>query len=663
MNRDEIREAGNVEGVKNYIVNEAGEEALKSNLDSAYQVLESLPSPAQKESKITGLILGRIQAGKTMAMITTIALAADTGYRLFVVLTSDNTWLREQTYSRLANALTGLYVYDNGRLSELIAEEKVTEEDIMNCGLVVVCTKNAHNLRNLLQDLERLDLRYIPAMIIDDEADQASLNTNARNPDLEPSTINKLISDLRNKFDLSVYLQVTATPNALLLQPTDHDFHPEFVVVLEPGPGYVGGQILFSEDRKYTREVDLNELLDFLSYQAGMPYGLKRAVCTFLIGATIKHMLTPGIKFYFLCHVSYRKEHHELVGHAISSYLKDVTHALNSKVCSQQHTQIKAMLKEAYDDLSKTIDQPPTFEEVFNRLKQWIPSCDVQILNADSEDQVPRGEKIFNFLIGGNRLGRGVTIKRLLVTYYGRNTRHPNMDTMQQHARMYGYRREDLDVIRIFLPRDMEERFRFLDEADTALRELIKKKGRSTSIKSIMVDKGMRATRHNVLAGTIGYYVAGSVYSPHYPKYRPEDIGTLTEELDNLLAKFNPNNDPNAPAERTTIDMLIQILSLTRSESGRGGAWEDSRIIAALERIKDEFENTAYLIVRRGRNLTMKDERVHDPTHRWERELRNPNYPTLWMIRQEGSTWAGVPFWFPRLQFPDGDYVIMFNMD
>lgn len=652
MDVEEIRPGENVESVKDYILKEAGEEAIAANMESASKVLSFLPSPSETEGEATGLILGRVQAGKTMAMVSTISLAADTGYRFFIVLTSDNVWLRNQTYERLAGALPGLHFPDRGQLASL------PKEEVKNRGAVIVCTKNASNLRNLLEELDETDLHDLPAIIIDDEADQASLNTNART-NMDPSTINTLISAIRNRFGLSVFLQVTATPNALLLQPSSHDFRPEFVVVLEPGAAYVGGQILFSEAGPYIREVNLQELLNFLTLQAGMPHGLKRAVCTFLIAATLKYMFNSGRAFFFLCHVSHLKQHHDLVGQAIESYLNELSAAL---INPDAHPQIIAELRQSYDDLSDTVLEPPAFELVLRKLRQNAPSRDIQVLNADSEVFSPRDNRIYNFLIGGNRLGRGVTIKRLLVTYYGRNTQQPQMDTVQQHARMYGYRRPDLDVIRIFLPRDIAERFRFLDEADTALRELIKT-GKYTGIEPVMVGQGMRATRANVLAGMIGFYVAGTAYSPQFPEYRPEVIGALTPRLDDLLSEFNPTDDPNAPAVRISIDMLIRILSMTRSEAGLGGSWEDSRILSALESIKDRFGNSAYVIVRRNRELNKPSGRLRDPSSHQDRVHRNGNYPTVWMYRQNGTGWAGVPFWIPRIHFPDGNYAITFNLD
>ena len=648
---DDIRSGDHATAVSDFIRAEAGDAAVTDNLAAARRVLTYLPAPGRGTASPTGLILGRIQAGKTMGIISTIALAADNGYRMFIVLTSDNVWLRNQTYARLSSALPGLYFPDGDEFEQLALAQ------VSDPGVVFVCTKNATRLRRLTESLNTGEFAGIPAVIIDDEADQASLNTNAANPAADLSAINALIGEIRGRFDLCPFLQVTATPGALLLQPTGHDFRPEFIVVLEPGMPYVGGQLLFDPDRPHIRPVDLQELLDFLNGRAATPFGLRRAVFAFLIAATLKHMGRHGRAFFFLCHVSHLKQHHDLMRQSIEALLHEAAAALAEP---DGHPTFLGELRAAYDDIAATAEETQAFELVLQRLRLNIPSRDIQVLNTDSESVEPRDNRIYNFLIGGNRLGRGVTIKRLLVTYYGRSQAN-QMDTMQQHARMYGYRAGDLDVIRIYTPRDMAARFRFLDESDTALRELVRT-GQYQEIEPIFADRSMRITRANVLAGDVGYYVAGRVYSPQFPKYLPVDVQGPTAKLDRLLNPYNRDNVTHCPAERVDIDFLIQLLGNTHSYSDQGGLWDDERVAAALQTIRDRFENTGYLVVRRGRELSKPDGRLRDPGTPQDRPLRVAARPTLWMYRQNGTGWAGTPFWVPRLQFPDGRYAVGFNL-
>src|SRR5205807_5128426 len=119
-----------------------------------------------------------------------------------------------------------------------------------------------------------------------------------------------------------------------------------------------------------------------------------------------------------------------------------------------------------------------------------------------------------NLFVGGNKLGRGVTIKNLLVSYYGRNPRSPQADTVLQHARMYGYRRKDIGLLRLFLPPELHRVFKAINKMERGLRELIAR--RPTEVfRGIYVEGGLSPTRKNILApGSIGVYSAGGIYNP-----------------------------------------------------------------------------------------------------------------------------------------------------
>src|SRR4029078_564968 len=118
----------------------------------------------------------------------------------------------------------------------------------------------------------------------------------------------------------------------------------------------------------------------------------------------------------------------------------------------------------------------------------------------------------YNLFVGGNKLGRGVTIKNLLVSYYGRHPKRPQADTVLQHARMYGYRRKDLGLLRLFLPRQLHLVFKAIHKMETGLRDLIAKNSHE-EFRGIYLEGGLSATRKSVLApGAVGVYSGGSNY-------------------------------------------------------------------------------------------------------------------------------------------------------
>src|SRR5262249_44882994 len=134
-----------------------------------------------------------------------------------------------------------------------------------------------------------------------------------------------------------------------------------------------------------------------------------------------------------------------------------------------------------------------------------------------------------NFIVGGNILGRGLTIKNLLVTYYLRRAKITQMDTMLQHARMFGYRERIMKFSRVFLPMSLAVRFHRIHVAERDLRLLLSDPDARGRI-PVQVTAGLRATRPSVLdTGAIGAFRSGQQVYPVLPVYRKNDLGTVTD--------------------------------------------------------------------------------------------------------------------------------------
>ena len=209
----------------------------------------------------TGLLYGRVQSGKTNAMILTAARALDNAFKIVVVLTSDNIELVTQTVGRF-RSVVGPLVYSSDLKAEWEGEHANMMRRLPTNGVIFICAKNGHHLSALLRTLETIGAAQYPALIIDDEADQATPDTTAaaralRRPAApqRASTIHRrtvqnddpaeLGHSLRQQLRHNVFLQVTATPNALFLQNSDSPIRPSFTRLLEPGTGYCGGEHFF----------------------------------------------------------------------------------------------------------------------------------------------------------------------------------------------------------------------------------------------------------------------------------------------------------------------------------------------------------------------------------------------------------------------------------
>ncbi|HDX9641104.1 TPA: Z1 domain-containing protein [Bacillus mobilis] len=616
------------------------------------EVVENAVDWRESSGERIGLMFGRIQSGKTNSLIASLAMAADNGYKCFTVLTSDNLWLYQQTISRLRQSLPGMTVVGKEEWEDNI--DSIRNKMQLN-GVVFVSTKNVTNLKRLTKTIINTKADTKPTLIFDDEADQASLNTNIGKEEDDPSKINALISELRKTFRVKTYIQVTATPQALFLQGLTSLYRPEFTVLLEPGEGYIGGDVFFGKKNSKLLSIVSNDEIDTLtSDDPNLPEGLKYSICWFYIGATIQFLRFEGTSFSFLCHVSLKKKHHENVRKVIQKFTDQMAISLNTDEINAETEQIMILLRKAYNRiLIETVDIP-SFDEIIDKLKFIISSTDIQVLNTDRSSGEPRYDNVYNILIGGAKLGRGVTIERLLVTYYGRQTKKPQMDTVLQHARMYGYRLRDLAVSRVFLPKQLADRFRLIYESETNLREVINKH-KEEGLRSIWLS-GFRATRSNVLdPNEIGAFAAGSAYFPHKPLYKKTEVIDSTQMLDKLLEGYFSNR-----YTKVSIDFISKLLKYTKTDPDSPGLWREERICLALEKLKESY-SSAYLSVKIDRNLSQVEDlkNVYTST---DLNTIPDDLPTLLMLRQNGRKWDRQKFWIPVFRFPEGNYAFMFNI-
>jgi hypothetical protein len=283
--------------------------------ETAQQVASSWVNPLSGGKEQTnGLIYGLIQSGKTGVLTVTGAIGADEGYRTIIILTSDNDPLYDQTLARAREAFPGIDIIGKADFKDVDA----FLQRLKGGTCAIVTTKNSGLLKTLVENLKRGNVKGLTSLIIDDEADQASLNTQARKADGSRSTINDRIGDLRSFFQKNTYLQVTATPQALFLQTPGHDFRPKFTVLSHPGADYVGGDDFFGDESKLVREFDLNDIAALSpgaqpTPRLELPQSLLKALDTFMIGATYKRTTDADQNCAFLCHVSTRTHDHSIL--------------------------------------------------------------------------------------------------------------------------------------------------------------------------------------------------------------------------------------------------------------------------------------------------------------------------------------------------------------
>lgn len=612
------------------------------------------PSSGGRE-EINGLIYGLVQSGKTGVLTVTGAMGIDAGYGLIVILTTDIKTLYNQTLGRVREAFPGLDTIFNDEFKDTTA----FLHRIKSWPCAIVTTKNVERLDDLIQNFKVGGVRELSALIIDDEGDQASLNTRARRADGTRSAVNQKITELRGFFQKSTYLQVTATPAALFLQTKGHEFRPKFTVLSHPGSDYVGGEEFFGDGSQLVENFALNDITVVApgaqpAPRLTIPNSLLRALDTFMIGATFKRQNAPTENCAFLCHVSTRNADHGHMVNLMLKYKMDLTADLKAK-----NQSLRTRLKVAYDALALTHEplRGTEFDDLVKSLDFYSPGIAVKLVNKDTDDDVAV-QSPYNLFVGGNKLGRGVTIKNLLVSYYGRHPRTPQADTILQHARMYGYRRKDIGLLRLFLPQELHDIFRAINTMERALRVVVDQES-SEDFRGLFLSEGLSPTRRSVLGpGALNGYFGGGTYNPAMIRF-DDTVKTPTAKMDKLLADIH-----NKQYVEMSFAELQALIKLTLPDEQYAGHLWDSSIVAGSLGLLTEVhrENTGYVYVDRERGLkAIRTEGGQGILSSHESTIVPKDKFTLFLLRTKAEGQKNAAWW-PQVRFPAGRYGIAFKI-
>jgi Z1 domain len=620
---------------------------------TAKEVTEKWVNPLSGGSEeINGLVYGLVQSGKTGVLTVTGAMGADEGYRTLIILTSDIDPLYQQTLNRVHEAMPGIDIL--GKKDFRDADEFLGRIKGGTCAIVT--TKNSSMLGMLIENFKRGRVRGLSCLIIDDEADQASLNTQARKADGSVSRINEKISELRRFFEKNTYLQVTATPQALFLQGPEHAFRPKFTVLSHPGSEYVGGDDFFGDESTLVREFDIRDIATLApgpqpAPSTTIPASLLRALDTFMIAATYKRTRDPGQHFAFLCHVSTRTSDHSHIVDLLRKYKSDLASGLRAS-----DAKVVSRLKDSWEDLIATHAElaHSNFTSLLEAIEFFSPGISVKLVNGQTDEDVALTSP-YNLFVGGNKLGRGVTIKNLLVSYYGRNPRKPQADTVLQHARMYGYRRKDIGLLRLFLPDELHTVFRAINKMERGLRDLIARRP-GEGFRGVYLESNINATRRNILApGSIGVYAGGSNYNPAQI-LRDESVKATTNKIDSMLASVANKDYTQMP-----IEQMEELVALARPDPAQSERiWNQAAIEGSLAQFAKLHDHKAgHVYVDRNRDLREKRRETQGVLTGGERDSVPPGLITLFMLRTpEGEGQCAA--WWPQIRFPDGSYAFAF---
>ncbi|MGW3545665.1 Z1 domain-containing protein [Nocardia niigatensis] len=503
--------------------------------DNVVERLADPTEPAVYQSK--GLVVGYVQSGKTANFTGVIAKSIDAGYRLVIVLGGTLNLLRDQTQRRLdkelvgrENILRGAGEYDSdyyddpewlqrkfvefggtpsalggfdivrlttryddykALLQGIVALEFEKQEPALplydarnlhrSSARLMVVKKNKTVLGKLVKDLKKIrtPLAEIPVLIVDDESDEASVNTSRPKPDTERTAINQKISELLTLLPRAQYIGYTATPYAnVFIDPSDTTdiFPKDFIISLPRPKGYMGaadfhdfGLSDLDEGRTFANSNELAHVRDVVVADEDDTEPLERAIDMFILTAAVKLFRTDRDELgegYFRHHTMLIHESNWIEAHReLSGRVNDLWWKAGYS-SSRGHQRLRRLFEADIAPVSEVRSRgyavPDSYEELAPYVGVAVQNIGgdqrpVLVVNGDKDlnDEADFDRRsIWKILIGGQKLSRGFTVEGLTVSYFRR--RSTNASALMQMGRWFGFREGYQDLVRLYIGREEE---------------------------------------------------------------------------------------------------------------------------------------------------------------------------------------------------------------
>lgn len=660
-----------------------------------------------------GMLLGKIQSGKTRGFFGVIAHAFDKGFDVAIVLTKGTKTLSSQTVARFKKEFADFLEEDSVSLFDIMQTPAKLTRSERDRKLIFIAKKQAQNLERVLTLFGTTypDLHNKRVLLIDDEADLASVRfvKNSETDEHDQGRIAQQMDDLRQLVNRLAFLQVTATPYALYLQPEDYGTgnsnyvflpkRPAFTELLPIHSAYVGGQDyfgLFGDDdpRSYlfqevsTEEQDTLRSIDGRSVREDRPFTntkiplLRSSILTFITAVIVRRHQqkaagTKLSKYAMVIHNDVKKKAHEFQGELVNSLLEAFTNDAKAG-----GAQVRKIFDTVYEDLNRSVvadggqmlEKDSCFRSVCDALQSdEIVVSEVNsdndvlaLLNADAELHL---RTPFNIFIGGNILDRGITVPNLISFYYGRNPKRMQADTVLQHSRMYGARhRDDLAVTRFYTSREVYDRLRIIESFEVALRNAFETGAHDRGVAFIQTDDTKKvipcAPGKVLLSDIISVEAGGRLLPVGFKMLAMSHIRRSIEELDQLIPASCKDTDQPALCDTDLAHEICSTIAETMDVSDTSWSWSGlSALIDYYSRITGKGAHKNKIWISAFSNRSMARQRQggrfsNAPDTKQQRDLAAHiarDIPMLLLFRQEGTKeqgWSGHPFWWPVFMAP-----------
>lgn len=497
-------------------------------------ILDLCGNPAAPEDqwKRRGLVIGDVQSGKTATYTALCCKAADAGYQVIVLLAGSLESLRRQTQKRLDEGFAGLDSseflptkgkdgwksravgagLDNQKRFAAVFTSRTRDfnKDVLNSRqltlsavkepVLFVVKKHKSIIENLATWLQAYNADTSgrireSLLLIDDEADNASVNTN--DEDKDPTAINRSIRGLLNIFTRSTYVGFTATPFAnVFIDPdtSDEDFHKEelfprdFIYALDAPTNYVGASRIFGEDSDagLIKNLEDAEAVFPLKHKSShrfdrLPDSLHRSILQFLIANAVRDLRGDATAHRsMLINVSRFTSVQDEVRDMVDTVLEHAKQHIRNfgsldGIAWQQSTvlnELQGLFSDEYRDCGFTWDQvrPALFEATAPIAVRSVN----QKSGAASLDYAKHEDTGLRVIaVGGNSLSRGLTLEGLCVSYFHRNPQA--YDTLLQMGRWFGYRKGYADLCRLWITTDAQQWYSLVASATEELRDEVRR--------------------------------------------------------------------------------------------------------------------------------------------------------------------------------------------
>lgn len=686
------------------------EELKKCIEETCRYCIENTNKNSEEKINKPIMMLGKIQSGKTRAYTGLIALAFDNDFDMVFILTKNSKALINQTVSRMKK-----------EFQEFICNYDIAVSDIMKFNTrisgyqleqknIIIAKKEKNNINRLIDFINNYSINEKKCLIIDDEADTTGIGYNKVKGEDEYTLrmVSSKVNEMRGTLDGCVFVEVTATPYALYLQPEFqkhdeiHPIKPLSTILVPWGKDYIGGDYYFIKSKDINHPasmlfepVDIKEheivsnqkrkgkkskiedkrifrIEEILSNEEKLPV-FKKGIINFFVGVLVlKYKEEKNMHYAYVVHTATQKDNHFSLQNIAEVFLEQIKN--RDKV---QETIIEKMLLQSYEDIKKSViaygKYMPPYEYIKEQFYMVIDKryYSIDTVNNDNDVEALLNEdgelKLttpFSIFVGGQMLDRGVTIPNMIGFYYGRNPKTMQQDTVLQHSRMFGYRKNLLPVTRFYTTERIHSNMEKIMEIDIALREDIENKKQGNGVYFItQKDQNIRPCSPDKIR------VSDIVLLQGYKRLLPVGFSpvckTVYDKINKNIEKLlneGKNIDEHSYLFKTKqIEELIEEVYKTFKQDK-----ETYRFITSDEMLTSlkyfSKRDKVYCLVYKNVNVGKyknKEFKLQDSPDTGQTHLKRAKElavedPCLMLFQEKGMSdgWNGRAFWWPVLVAP-----------